>query len=51
MADEVKYFFLMKNALDHEDELEAELKKYNNVFITDRIMNRGWVEVMSELLG
>ena len=50
MADEVKYFFLMKNALDHEDELEAELKKYNNVFITDRIMNRGWFEVMSELL-
>lgn len=47
MADEVKYFFLMKNALEHEDELETELKKYNNVFITDGIMNRGWFEVMS----
>ena len=51
MADEVKYFFLMKNALEHEDELEAELQKYNNVFIADGIMNRGWFEVMSELLG
>ena len=51
MAGEVKYFFLMKNALEHEDELESELQKYNNVFITDGIMNRGWFEVMSELLG
>ena len=51
MAGEVKYFFLMKNALEHEDELEAELQKYNNVFIADGIMNRGWFEVMSELLG
>ncbi len=50
MADEVKYFFLMKNALDHEDELEAELKKYNNVFIADGIMNRGWFEIMSWLI-
>ena len=51
MADEVKYFFLMKNALEHEDELETELQKYNNVFITDGIMNQGWFEVMSEFLG
>ncbi len=47
MAGEVKYFFLMKNALDHKDELEAELKKYDNVFITEGIMNRGWFEIMS----
>ena len=47
MADEVKYFFLMKNALEHEEELEVELNKYENVFITDGIMNRGWFEVMS----
>ncbi len=51
MASEVKYFFLMKNALEHEEELEAELDKYENVFITDSIMNQGWFEVMSELLG
>ncbi len=49
MADEVKYFFLMKNALEHEEELEVELNKYENVFITDGIMNRGWFEVMSWL--
>jgi len=51
MAGEVKYFFLMKNALEHEEELETELQKYNNVFIAEGIMNRGWFEVMSELLG
>ncbi|GAF87602.1 unnamed protein product, partial [marine sediment metagenome] len=34
-----------------EEELEPELDKYGNVFITDSIMNRGWFEVMSELLG
>lgn len=49
MAAEVKYFFLMKNALEHEEELEVELNKYENVFITDGIMNRGWFEVMSWL--
>ena len=50
MAGEVKYFFLMKNALEHEDELEGELGKYNNVFITENIMNRGWFEVMSWIM-
>jgi hydroxymethylpyrimidine pyrophosphatase-like HAD family hydrolase len=50
MAGEVKYFFLMENALEHEDVLEAELQKYNNVFITDGIMNRGWFEVMDWLM-
>ncbi len=51
MASEVKYFFLMKNALEHGEELEKELIKYNNVYITEEIMNRGWNEVMSVLLG
>jgi hypothetical protein len=41
----------MKNALEHEDELEEELEKYNNVFITEGIMNRGWFEVMRELIN
>jgi hydroxymethylpyrimidine pyrophosphatase-like HAD family hydrolase len=50
MASEVKYFFLMKNALEHEDELETELEKYNNVFITDGTMNRGWFEIMSWIM-
>ncbi len=50
MADEVKYFFLMKNALEHEEELETELNKYENVFISEEIMNRGWFEIMSGLM-
>ena len=50
MAPEVKYFFLMKNALEHKDDLEDELIKYDNVYITDKIMNRGWNEVMGSLL-
>jgi len=50
MAAEVKYFFLMKNALEHREELEEELIKYDNVYITEEIMNRGWNEVMSSLL-
>ncbi|MCJ7665768.1 MAG: HAD hydrolase family protein [Actinobacteria bacterium] len=49
MAGEVKYFFLMKNAMEHGNELENELEKHNNVFITENIMNRGWFEVMSWL--
>jgi len=51
MAAEVKYFFLMKNALEHREELKEELIKYDNVYITEEIMNRGWNEVISGLLG
>lgn len=51
MAGEVKYFFLMKNALEHREELEEELVKYDNVYITEEIMNRGWNEIISSLLG
>ena len=50
MAPEVKYFFLMKNALDHKEEIEDELEKYDNVYITEEIMNRGWNEVLRTLL-
>ena len=50
MAPEVKYFFLMVNALEHREELESELPKYDNVFITGEAMNRGWNEVIGSLL-
>lgn len=50
IAPEVKYFFLMKNALEHKEELEDELVKYDNIYITEQIMNRGWHEVISGLL-
>jgi HAD superfamily hydrolase (TIGR01484 family) len=50
MADEVKYFFLMRNALEHKETVAEELKKYKNVYITEGEMNRGWVEVLGYLL-
>jgi HAD superfamily hydrolase (TIGR01484 family) len=52
MADQVKYCFLMRNALDNKKYMSSnELNKYDNVYIADGIMNRGWVEVMEYLLG
>ncbi|MDD3818573.1 MAG: HAD-IIB family hydrolase [Actinomycetota bacterium] len=50
MAFEVKYLFLMRNALEHED-LSGELNKYDNVYITEGFMNRGWTEVIEYLLN
>ncbi len=50
MADEVAYFFLMSNALELQEELTVELKKHNNVYITEGAMNKGWFEVMEYLL-
>jgi hydroxymethylpyrimidine pyrophosphatase-like HAD family hydrolase len=50
MASEVKFFFLMKNALEHKDELEEELIKHDNVYITENLMNRGWSEIMESIL-
>jgi len=50
MATEVKYFFLMKNALDHKEELDGEMVKYDNVYVTEKLMNRGWNEVIESLL-
>ncbi|MDD5622535.1 MAG: HAD family hydrolase [Actinomycetota bacterium] len=50
MASEVKYFFLMKNALEHKEIMPDELSKYNNVYITSGIMNKGWAEVIGYLV-
>ena len=50
MAGEVKYLFLMRNALEHKEDLPAEINKYCNVYIADGIMNRGWTEVMEYLV-
>jgi hypothetical protein len=51
MAREVKYLFLMRNALEHEEVLTGGIKKYDNVYITEGFMNRGWSEVMGHLLN
>ncbi|OFW51151.1 MAG: hypothetical protein A2163_03935 [Actinobacteria bacterium RBG_13_35_12] len=49
MAGEVKYFFLMGNALEHKEVILDELDKYNNVYIADGFMNRGWAEIIGYL--
>ena len=51
MAKEVYYFFLINNNFQQEKEVLDELKKYENVYITEEHMNRGWVEVISYLFG
>ena len=51
MAGEVKYFFLMGNALEHKEMILDELDKYNNVYVTDGAMNKGWAEVIEYLVN
>src|SRR4030042_484036 len=50
MADEVKYFLLVQNALEHKEVMLDELRKHNNVFVTNDVMNKGWVEVIGYLV-
>lgn len=50
MAGEVKYFFLMQNALEHKEVMLEELRKHNNVFVTNDVMNKGWAEVIGYLV-
>jgi len=49
MAGEVKYFFLMGNALEHKEIILEELDRYDNVYVADGFMNRGWAEVIGYL--
>ncbi|NQT66294.1 MAG: HAD family phosphatase [Actinobacteria bacterium] len=51
MAGEVKYFFLMGNALEHKEMILDELDKYNNVYVTGGVMNKGWAEVIEYLVN
>jgi hydroxymethylpyrimidine pyrophosphatase-like HAD family hydrolase len=51
MAGEVKYFFLMGNALEHKEIILDELNKHNNVYITSGVMNKGWTEVIEYLIN
>jgi HAD superfamily hydrolase (TIGR01484 family) len=51
MAGEVKYFFLMGNAFDNREAIMAALDKYDNIFVTEGAMNKGWVEVMGYLVS
>jgi len=51
MAGEVKYFFLMGNALERKEMILDELDKYNNVYVTDGVMNKSWAEVIEYLVN
>ena len=51
MAGEVKYFFLMRNALEHKETILGELNRHNNIYITTGNMNKGWAEVIGYLVG
>jgi HAD superfamily hydrolase (TIGR01484 family) len=51
MAGEVKYFFLMENAFEDREAIMAALANYDNIFVTESAMNKGWVEVMGYLVS
>jgi HAD superfamily hydrolase (TIGR01484 family) len=51
MAGEVKYFFLMGNAFENRESVTAALGRYDNIFVTEGVMNKGWVEVMGYLVS
>lgn len=50
MAPAVKYFFLMKDAIERDVDILNSLCNFNNVFVTEHRMNRGWAEVMKYLV-
>jgi HAD superfamily hydrolase (TIGR01484 family) len=50
MAPVVKYFFLMRDAIERDGDILNSLCNFNNVFVTEHRMNRGWAEVMKYLV-
>ena len=51
MAPAVKYFFLMRDAIERDGDILNSLSNFDNVFVTKHRMNRGWAEVMKYLVG
>ncbi len=49
MAEEVKYFFLMRDSIEKDIKIIDKIINYENVFITTGKMNRGWAEVIRYL--
>jgi HAD superfamily hydrolase (TIGR01484 family) len=50
MASVVKYFFLMRDAIEKDKDILNSLRNFDNVFVTGHRMNRGWAEVMKYLV-
>lgn len=51
IAEHVKYFFLMRDAVDHNRDILEALKDHDNVYVTSERMNRGWAEVMDYIMS
>ena len=51
MAGEVKYFFLMVNAFEDREAILDAVGKYDNIYVTEGVMNKGWVEIMGYLVN
>ncbi|MHB1347254.1 MAG: HAD family hydrolase [Candidatus Humimicrobiaceae bacterium] len=49
IAKEVSYFFLMNNNFHEEEDILKALPEYENVFISEKSMNKGWAEVIGYL--
>ena len=49
MAKEVSAFFLMRDSLDNNPQIKDLLINYDNIYITEEKMNRGWFEVIKYL--
>ncbi|MBM3700137.1 MAG: HAD family phosphatase [Actinobacteria bacterium] len=49
MAKEVSAFFLMRDSLEKNPQIQDLIKNYDNIYITEEKMNRGWVEVIKYL--
>jgi len=50
MASAVKYFFLMRDAIERNGDILNSLCNFDNVFVTGQRMNHGWAEVMKYLV-
>ena len=50
MTPAVKYFFLMRDAIERDGDILNSLRNFDNVFVTVHRMNRGWAEVMKYLV-
>ena len=49
MAREVHSFFLMRDAIDRDESIIDIIGIYDNVYVTNQKMNRGWAEVIKYL--
>jgi HAD superfamily hydrolase (TIGR01484 family) len=49
MAKEVGAFFLMRDSLEKNPQIQDLLINYDNIYITEEKMNRGWAEIIKYL--